>query len=79
MIRTGKYPVFEGLVCGKGKCDASSISGTFLTSEFSVFFANRSRRIGAARNEVSRQVYQKSYLQVYKAYNRDSRGKFSVF
>ena len=42
MIRTGKYSVFEGPVCGKEKDDAPSISRYFLASEFNGFLVIRS-------------------------------------
>ena len=50
MIRTGKFSVFEGPVCGKEKHDAPSISRYFITSEIvRVFFVvNVSRATEAA-------------------------------
>ena len=72
MIRTEIYSVFEGPVCGKEKHDALSPSRYFVVSELNVFFVNRSRRIGAARKKVSRQVYRTSYLQFHQAHGDGS-------
>ena len=54
MIRTGKYSVFEGPVCGKEKHDALSISRYFLASKFNVFFVSISaRRSGTFLSQAS--------------------------